>query len=683
MFGPGSSRRRGEARLLWQVVAIVLPVVVLAAVAVYSLQRDKTAIEQDARRNASLLADDLARRWSARLGADLSSLLATACWAEGAGAAPPSADGSRPVCGLVVNGRLRVPLEYSPVPVPSSAPIPQSVASEWSTLRAALSRKSENLSEGVSRLIDFATRADAVIAESGSPLSDLALTLALQEVRPGEAPDALVRAVVQRAASAPSFLTPALLDGLDRVAPAHPATAAAKARWSASERALAILRGLSFDGAEPTARWVGSPPDRWLVLTQPVVSAPTPGASEPRSACHLALVPGRTIERLLTPRGDDDIPSYAAVRLELGGRTWRADRPDGATLQGPTPLASSEGRLVVPLVVPAASIGAFAGELLRIAPGAIPWPQDATAGVLRLAGPPGAHRLTVSLDLADADRLYTSYRVRLWMAIGLVGIAALAALGGVAGAWRAFERQRRLNELKSNFVASVSHELRAPIAAMQLMSESLERGAVGDEKRRHEYFRLIGQECRRLSSLVENVLDFSRIDRGRREYHLEPVAIMPIVERTIELMQPAAGQRHVSIAGPPDAAAAGAADGAGRRRVDAEALQQALMNIVDNAIKHSPVGAEVAVTVDADPASVRLSVTDKGPGIAKEERERIFEPFYRGGTELRRETAGIGIGLSIARQIVEAHGGRIDVDSERGSGSRFTIVLPIAREADA
>jgi len=101
---------------------------------------------------------------------------------------------------------------------------------------------------------------------------------------------------------------------------------------------------------------------------------------------------------------------------------------------------------------------------------------------------------------------------------------------------------------------------------------------------------------------------------------------------------------------------------------------------VDNAIRHSPATAAVTVRLEADAASARLTVEDHGPGIPTEEQERIFEPFYRRGSELRRETQGIGIGLSIAKHIVEAHGGRIQVESRPGSGSRFTIVLPAAAE---
>jgi signal transduction histidine kinase len=395
-----------------------------------------------------------------------------------------------------------------------------------------------------------------------------------------------------------------------------------------------------------------------------------------RSASQVTLVPLLALERVfqVAPEGHD-VPDYATVTVVLGGRSFCAGRPLSPAA-APLELASGPGQFILPLTVPSDAVPRFAGELLRIAPDAMPLQQWSSGGVVRLAGVPGAHAFTLKLELADADALYASYRLRLWMAAGLILSATLAALGGLAGAWRAFERQRRLGEMKSNFVAGVSHELRAPIGAMRLMTESLERGTVTDAGRQQEYFRIIGQECRRLSSLVENVLDFSRIDRGSRTYTFEPADLDALVAQTVEVMRPYAAERQVELA-----LARFVSDrAAGLRRIDGTAIQQALTNLVDNAIKHSPAGAIVSVELQADAASARIFVEDDGPGIPEEEQERIFEPFYRLGSELRRETQGVGIGLSIAKQIVEAHGGQITVDSRPGTGSGFTIVLPVAEE---
>jgi signal transduction histidine kinase len=281
-------------------------------------------------------------------------------------------------------------------------------------------------------------------------------------------------------------------------------------------------------------------------------------------------------------------------------------------------------------------------------------------------------------------------------------------LAGFFTAWRAFRREQQLNELQSNFVSAVSHELRAPIASIRLMSEELEDFAGPDPVRSRDYHRLIHQECRRLSRLIENVLDFARHEQGRQQYTFEPADVPPLVEATVKLMQPCAAERRVTLA----------ATFQGQCRpveLDGRALQQALVNLIDNAIKHSPPNASVVIGVEFGPASprqpsrdvlapatlrpgapasagssakpsrdalapatLRLWVEDAGEGIPPEEHERIFDRFYRCGSELRRATQGVGLGLAIVKYVTEAHGGKVTVRSALGQGSRFTLELPCA-----
>jgi signal transduction histidine kinase len=184
------------------------------------------------------------------------------------------------------------------------------------------------------------------------------------------------------------------------------------------------------------------------------------------------------------------------------------------------------------------------------------------------------------------------------------------------------------------------------------------------------------------------VLDFSRIEQGRKQYEFEVTDLRALAEQTVKLMEPYAAEKEVSLAVefPP----AELASGHPQVSVDAKAIQQALINLIDNALKHSPKGDTVTVGLgltgdaavgtgqsDPEPRSlVALWVRDQGPGIPPEEHEKIFERFYRCGSELRRDTQGVGIGLSIVRHVAEAHGGRVRVRSAIGQGSTFILEIP-------
>lgn len=302
----------------------------------------------------------------------------------------------------------------------------------------------------------------------------------------------------------------------------------------------------------------------------------------------------------------------------------------------------------------------------------------------------------VRVHLVGKDLLSEQQNARsTWIRMVLV-VAGATAIFGFISAYRAFHKQLRLAEMKSNFVSSVSHELRAPIASVRLMAEGLERGKITEPEKKQEYYRFITQECRRLSSMIENVLDFARIEQGRKQYEFEPTDVGALVEETVKLMEPYAAERGVHLTlvaaevtrlhSNDEFAASGEVDqslltsAATVAIVDGQAVHQALVNLIDNAIKHSPMGEEVHVSLDQSPSATSISVQDSGPGIPATEHEKIFERFYRLGSELRRETPGVGIGLSIVKHVVEAHSGRVLVESEVGHGSRFTIELPITAE---
>jgi signal transduction histidine kinase len=309
----------------------------------------------------------------------------------------------------------------------------------------------------------------------------------------------------------------------------------------------------------------------------------------------------------------------------------------------------------------------------------------------------------IKFYLTNRAQMLASERRREILFGALILGALLAALIGCFAARQSFHQQWQLNEMKSNFVSSVSHELRAPIASIRLMAENLERGKIADAPKQNEYFRFIGQECRRLSSLIENVLDFSRIEQNRKQYDFEPTDLNALVQQTVKLMEPYAAEKNVRLIIETSNVCRSRGNEAqiektenesetphvsdledktpnSELNADGRALQQALINLIDNAVKHSPKDSVVRVGLEFKSNAFQLWVADEGKGIPADEHAKIFERFYRRGSELRRETPGVGIGLSIVKHIVEAHGGKILVESELGKGSRFTIELPIIEQ---
>ena len=255
--------------------------------------------------------------------------------------------------------------------------------------------------------------------------------------------------------------------------------------------------------------------------------------------------------------------------------------------------------------------------------------------------------------------------------LGLLAFAVVISGGALAFIHRAVERERRLNAMKSDFVASVSHELRAPVASIRLMADALVAGKIETNTVR-EFHGLISRESARLSTLIENVLDFARIEQGRKAWHFEPADLGALLTETLSLMEPLAAEKSITFVSPQPFPSIEA-------NIDPVAIQQALVNLLDNAIKFSPAGTRVEITLRHDETSTNweIQITDQGPGIPSSEQQRVFEKFYRLGSELRRETQGTGIGLSLVKAIAEAHGGRVVLASVPGQGSSFTLSSPI------
>jgi signal transduction histidine kinase len=262
--------------------------------------------------------------------------------------------------------------------------------------------------------------------------------------------------------------------------------------------------------------------------------------------------------------------------------------------------------------------------------------------------------------------------VRRQVTMFTAAFAALLAVlvTGLVLCWRLIRRETEMARLKSDFVANVSHDLKTPLSVIRMFGETLELDRVPDGERRREYYRVITRESERLSRLIDNVLDFSRIEGGRRRYERVPTAVEPLVRDALDAFAYPLEQQgfKVEVTVAPDLPEV---------PMDAEAVGQALANLIDNAIKYS--GAERLVAIDARREGDRLalSVADRGVGIPPEEHGRIFEKFYRVGRSETQGRRGSGVGLALVRHVVEAHGGEVTVESVPGRGSRFTLLLPL------
>lgn len=358
------------------------------------------------------------------------------------------------------------------------------------------------------------------------------------------------------------------------------------------------------------------------------------------------------------------------------GGTWFLLRPEGAVHAavnaasgaGTLPLPEYLGRRVVTFNQPLSRADASAATAV-----------EAMGEPLATARQGGVE---VGIHMEKPDLLLGRQRFRTQVFGSLIALGAVAVVGGFIAVLRAYEHQRRYAQLQGDFVASVSHELRAPLGSIRLMAEELTDLPPTMESRRASYHDLILRETRRLGLLIENVLRHARLEHDGKSLTHEMVDLAEIVRLTLESVRPAAMERELVLdARVPQESV--------NVRGDSQALQQVLVNLLDNAFKHSPQGATVTVGVEAQDAAVdskracaRVWVADQGPGIPAEEHQRIFQSFYRRGTELRRETAGIGLGLAIVKRLVALHGGTVRVSSSTGTGCCFSIELPCC-ECDA
>jgi signal transduction histidine kinase len=251
-------------------------------------------------------------------------------------------------------------------------------------------------------------------------------------------------------------------------------------------------------------------------------------------------------------------------------------------------------------------------------------------------------------------------------------LTVLLVLAIAVGSWLIvadLRRQLALARQKTDFVSNVSHELKTPLTSIRMFSEMLAEGRVQDDDKRRHFLGIITAETARLTRLINNVLDFSRIERGEKKYQFEPCDIVGLTRDTVESYRPHLEANGFTLKLDPPASPVNVP-------VDRDALAQVLVNLLSNAEKYSGERRTIEVRVETKDESISIKVLDRGPGVPRGSEERIFEQFYRAHDSLASGVQGSGLGLTLARQIARAHGGDVTWEARDGGGSCFTITLP-------
>jgi two-component system, OmpR family, phosphate regulon sensor histidine kinase PhoR len=276
------------------------------------------------------------------------------------------------------------------------------------------------------------------------------------------------------------------------------------------------------------------------------------------------------------------------------------------------------------------------------------------------------------LRVAQRDASSLARDPRRVVDLALIASALAVVVLGLGFVVVAVRRERRANELKSEFISNVSHELKTPLSIISMFGEMLAMGRTKSSEQATEYAEIIWRESVRLARLIDNVLDFAKIERGGDVYEFAEGDVGEVVDRALELSRHRLERAELALEVElePDLPPV---------RMDSGALTLALLNLIDNAIKYAPDGHRLVVTLAHRDGRVELQVRDFGPGIAQDEQSLIFDRFYRARSVRLAPIRGSGIGLSLVKHIAVAHGGDVTVDSEPGQGATFRLWIPAGK----
>ena len=281
---------------------------------------------------------------------------------------------------------------------------------------------------------------------------------------------------------------------------------------------------------------------------------------------------------------------------------------------------------------------------------------------------PAAALLTIGILI-----LVFGERVQDYLFGGLVvGLVATTVFGGTA-ALLTLRREARLARLQTDFVNKVSHDLRTPLTSIRMFVETLQLGRLEDKARQQEALEIIAEETERLSALINRLLDWARMESGRRRFDIRAEPVRPMVDAAVAALAP-----RLLLA--PATIDVRFAEGLPRVMADRQAIVDSLINLLGNAHKYTGTDKRIVVEVSRAGPVVRIAITDNGPGIGKQDLKRVFDRFYRGQDPMDRIIEGSGLGLAMVKHVVVAHGGKVEVASELGKGATFTMSLPAFEE---
>jgi len=276
------------------------------------------------------------------------------------------------------------------------------------------------------------------------------------------------------------------------------------------------------------------------------------------------------------------------------------------------------------------------------------------------------HFLAVRLKGTTIEEIVES---RFWKNIGLILLIDLILLIGAVLIYKTIKKELELIELKTDFVSNVSHELRTPLALIRMFSETLEMGRVKSEDKKQEYYKTIINETERLTRLVNNLLNFSRMEVNKRKFELVPINLNEKVLSILQVYQVQLKSMNFEVVTDLD-------EYLSFIDVDQEGIEEALHNLIDNAMKYSVKDRFIKIKTGKTEEYIYLEVQDHGIGIAKQDHQKIFEKFFRVSGGLVHTAKGSGLGLSLVQYIMNSHGGKIELESEIGKGSTFRLLFP-------